>query len=163
QMLVLALGRGTKVDAILPLMKGRSVLSRKLGGPPVNTIESMTNFHSHEFDVISPDLRPSHVRLALDHLLKYHDFHLLRLGPLCEESPAWKLFQLEASRRNLSFTLSESHRTPYIPVGYDWGSFFQGLPRSLRRQIKKAQRLLDQGSSSFQLARESRLITPNAR
>lgn len=125
---------------IAPLMTYRGRLHDRYAPFPLRVLETIANPHSHRADFVFAELRTEVLGAFWDHLLARDDWHVLRLHPVVETSPT-----LDGLRRLLSddgvggvFTRAQS--SPYVTVREPWEAYERGLPRNLRKNLRRAAR-----------------------
>jgi CelD/BcsL family acetyltransferase involved in cellulose biosynthesis len=132
--LVLALRRGGRLAAVLPLERRRRMLT------------SPSNWHTPEFGVLAEDEDARRELLAAAFASRPAAVQLAFL------TPASGLAAFEDAARQLRYRLlvRTQQRSPYLDIDGDWDTFCESLDRKDIKEIRRRRRRLDeQGETRF--------------
>ena len=125
---------GRRPLAIAPLMRERVIMY----GLPVHRLRGIGDVYTERFDFILCD-RPEECCAAIwEYLADHaHEWDVLELRQLPADSATLEMFPPPANRTQCAVSRWPSSESPFVAVRGDWDTYYKGLKKTHRHDMKK--------------------------
>lgn len=139
EMLILLVKAGTRLIAIIPLMRSRI----RYHGLPIRLLSMITNGHTNRADFVVAERHSECVRLALGFIRTHAaDWDMAEFDFLPANSPTVAGILEHAPQFGFACAPQSSYQSPFITLSGPWDEFYASRDGHFRRNLKNREKRL---------------------